>query len=169
MQNRNLDGPDVTMMQHTLSPVCLQLLARRPNKLLIGKFQDIDVLKTTMRAVDSLLMNGSRLCYACANGFSHADQTGRCDVCPSMESNQALAILVLFGAFGVTTYVKISMQSAGTFDLADGVQTIGLSFIQILSPCSFSNSMAPNHIVYFSDFPFDHGYSFSISNACTQL
>jgi hypothetical protein len=79
---------------------------------------------------------GNFLCFGCAPGYSHAagDLSGKCDQCPGPGENEVIAVLgVLLGIVALFVYVKITLGDGGSKDASDGVKSIGLSFVQILS------------------------------------
>lgn len=75
----------------------------------------------------------SLLCHACKDGYSHHSKIpGKCDKCPSKEQNQNFAILgVVIGVVGTIIYVWVTLTMG--FDETDGIKSIGLSFVQLLS------------------------------------
>lgn len=76
------------------------------------------------------------LCSACAFGYSHAvgNSIGRCDACPAEQVNVSFTVLgILAGIVSIVFYVRITLSDAGDHEDADGVQSIALSYIQIIS------------------------------------
>ena len=82
---------------------------------------------------------GSLLCHSCAEGYSHSDLSGKCDKCPAEGTNLALTVVGIFvGIIGVITFVALTLSDAGSVKAgsvkaAAGIQTIGLSYIQMIS------------------------------------
>ena len=78
--------------------------------------------------------NGSRLCSACGPNYSHKGLSGECHQCPEPEVNTLIAVLGIFGGLiGMIVFIFITITDDGTFDASDGVKTIGLSYIQLVS------------------------------------
>ena len=78
--------------------------------------------------------NDSLLCGACAPGFSHGDLSGQCDQCPEPGANTAIAVGGgIAGIVGVVVYVKLTLSDGGKVEAADGIMSITLSFIQLVS------------------------------------
>ena len=76
----------------------------------------------------------SQLCSICDKGYSHKGLTGRCDKCPSVQQNYGIAGLgVLGGIAGLFVFTRITLSDQGNIDAADGMKSIGMSFIQLLS------------------------------------
>jgi len=76
------------------------------------------------------------LCFGCAPGYSHTsgDMSGKCDECPLPGENVGIAVLgVLLGIAGLFVYVRLTLGDSGSKDASDGVKSIGLSFVQIIS------------------------------------
>jgi len=78
--------------------------------------------------------NQSFLCGQCAYNFSHDGLTGRCKSCPDPALNTLVAIVgVVLGLIGLFVYIQITLSDGGRLDESDGVKSIGLSFIQLIS------------------------------------
>jgi hypothetical protein len=76
------------------------------------------------------------LCGACAPGFSHipGDLSGKCDRCPEPGANSAVAAVgMLLAVLGIFVYIRMTLSDGGSKDTADGIKSIGLSFVQIIS------------------------------------
>ncbi len=76
------------------------------------------------------------LCGACAPGFSHiaGDWSGKCGICPDPAANVAVAAIgMLFALLAIIVYIRVTLSDAGSNDTADGITSIGLSFVQIIS------------------------------------
>ena len=76
------------------------------------------------------------LCGACAPGFSHTagDLSGKCDTCPEPGTNSAVAATgMVFAVLAIFIYIRMTLSDAGSKDTADGIKSIGLSFVQIIS------------------------------------
>jgi hypothetical protein len=76
------------------------------------------------------------LCGACAPGFSHiaGDLSGKCDTCPEQGANLAVAVVgMLFAILAIFVYIRMTLSGGGSKDTADGIKSIGLSFVQIIS------------------------------------
>ena len=76
------------------------------------------------------------LCGACAPGFSHTpgDLSGKCDTCPDPAANSAVAATgMLFAILAIFVYIRMTLSDGGSKDSADGIKSIGLSFVQIIS------------------------------------
>ena len=73
---------------------------------------------------------------ACAPGFSHTagDTSGKCDKCPRPGENEWIAALgLMLGIVCVIAYIKLTLSGGGKKDVLDGIKSIGLSFVQIIS------------------------------------
>ena len=85
-------------------------------------------------AATLLIATNSKLCGACATGYSLADLSGKCDVCPEPGTNTAIALLGgVCGLLGIIVYVKLTLSDGGIVEAADGIMSITLSFIQLVS------------------------------------
>ena len=76
------------------------------------------------------------LCGGCAPGFSHVagDLSGKCDACPDPAANSAVAGMgVLLAVCGICLSLRMTLSGGGTKDASDGIKSIGLSFVQIIS------------------------------------
>ena len=79
-------------------------------------------------------VQGSQLCGQCATGFSRSGLDPKCDICPDDGSNVALAITgVVAGIFGLVIYIRITVSDSGSSHISDSVQSIGLSFVHLIS------------------------------------
>ena len=79
-------------------------------------------------------VNASLLCGQCAHDHSHDGLTGRCDQCPPLSENIAVAIGGgVLGLLGIHCYILITLSDGGHLDESDGAKSIGLSFIQLIS------------------------------------
>ena len=82
-------------------------------------------------------VNGSNMCHACASHFSRSSISvggGRCDACPEKSINTALAFSGMFvGLFSLIVYIRITINDQGSLGTKDGIRTILLSFLQLLS------------------------------------
>ena len=109
-----------------------------PNPEFVGKFEDEGSDPASLHqnaSCNRAYRKDSFLCGACAPGFSRmpGDLSGKCDRCPEPGANSAIAIAGLFlGIVMVIIYIKLTLNSEGDNDVADGVKSIGLSFMQIL-------------------------------------
>jgi hypothetical protein len=110
-----------------------------PNKKLADKYTNkvtkLDPSLENQNASCSMsYKNGSFLCAACANGFSHSGLGDKCNRCPAPAANNAIAVAGVFaGIAGLFVYVFITLSDEGKIDPADGAKTIGLSYVQIIS------------------------------------
>jgi hypothetical protein len=113
-----------------------------PNIAFEGKFQEdgIDPANCPIENPNCTIgcsiayRNDSKLCGACADGFSHADLSGKCDTCPEDSTNVALAVGGgICGILGIIIYVNLALSDGGQVEAADGVMSITLSFIQLVS------------------------------------
>lgn len=96
-------------------------------------------------------VNGSRMCHACASGYSRSNIVidGRCDKCPEIAVNVTVAVLgVLAGLGCLIAYVRITIKDGGNVDAGDGVRTILLSFLQHLSLLTSFNIAWPEIFVF---------------------
>ena len=58
----------------------------------------------------------------------------KCFKCPETSANIAFAVFGVFGGIiGLVVYIKLTLASAGDHEDADGVKSIALSFIQIIT------------------------------------
>jgi len=116
------------------------------NRNFVGKFKNEDGSDPSKCQVDeinsnnctigchSAYRNDSKLCGACATGYSLADLSGKCDVCPEPGTNTAIALLGgVCGLLGIIVYVKLTLSDGGIVEAADGIMSITLSFIQLVS------------------------------------
>ena len=79
-------------------------------------------------------VKGSRLCSTCAKDYSHKGLTGRCDKCPEVEQNYGFAIGgILSGLVGLTVFVRITLGDKGKVSASDGLKSIGMTYVQLLS------------------------------------
>jgi hypothetical protein len=79
-------------------------------------------------------VNASLLCGQCTYDYSHDGFTGRCDKCPPLSENIAVAIGGgVLGLLGILVYIQLTLSDAGHLDESDGAKSIGLSFIQMIS------------------------------------
>ena len=78
--------------------------------------------------------NHSLLCASCAPNFSKSGLDAKCQHCPDPTANNAIAVLgVLAATVGVVAFVYVTLADQGEIKPEDGAQSIGLSFIQIIS------------------------------------
>jgi hypothetical protein len=109
-----------------------------PNIALADKFEGNVAMKDREEGCNEAYRNVSHnfLCFGCASGYSHTsgDSSGKCDKCPRPGENEGIAALgVLIGIAGLCLYIKITLGGGGSKDASDGVKSIGLSFVQIIS------------------------------------
>jgi hypothetical protein len=110
-----------------------------PNVNLKDKFEDGVAMRDREEGCNVAYRNassGNFLCFGCAPGYSHAsgDLSGKCDQCPRAGENELIAVLGVFvGVLTLFVYVKLTLGGGGSKDASDGVKSIGLSFVQILS------------------------------------
>tara|TARA_B110000008_G_scaffold254864_1_gene271103 strand:- start:108 stop:1148 length:1041 start_codon:yes stop_codon:yes gene_type:complete len=111
-----------------------------PNVNLEDKFEDGVAMRDREEGCNVAYRNasssGNFLCFGCAPGYSHAsgDLSGKCDRCPRAGENELIAALgVVMGVLALFVYVKLTLGDGGSKDASDGVKSIGLSFVQILS------------------------------------
>jgi hypothetical protein len=79
-------------------------------------------------------LNPSRMCHACAEGYSHEDNlSGRCSKCPTAEKNIGAAIGgAIFGFFGLSFYLFISISDGGMKGYGDALKMIMLNYVQMI-------------------------------------
>ena len=113
-----------------------------PNPILRGKFEIIKDNETvhdpanddTNETCSKGYLNGGLICASCAPGYSHSGLGEKCDKCPKDSENIAIAIAGgIFGIVGLFVYIKMTLSDEGKIDPADGAQSIGLSYIQVIS------------------------------------
>jgi hypothetical protein len=109
-----------------------------PNTDLEGKFENGIAMKDLPEGCNTAYRNDSDnfLCGGCAQGYSHTagDGSGKCDECPLPGENEGIAVAgILFGIAGLFVYIKLTLGDGGKKDASDGVKSIGLSFVQIIS------------------------------------
>ena len=109
-----------------------------PNAALEDKFEGGMALKNHPEGCNKAYRNASHnfLCFNCAAGYSHASGgvSGRCDKCPPPGENAGIAIVgILLGLFALSIYVKLTLGDSGSKSTADGIKSIGLSFVQTIS------------------------------------
>ena len=80
-------------------------------------------------------VTNSTLCSRCAPQFSHDNSlNARCDQCPPYDDNVALTVLgVIVTLVAIIAYIQLVLIDAGDLDESDGVKSIGLSFIQLIT------------------------------------
>jgi hypothetical protein len=108
-----------------------------PNAALEDKFEGGMALKNHPEGCNKAYRNASHnfLCFNCAAGYSHASGgvSGRCDKCPPPGENAGIAIVgILLGLFALIIYVKLTLGDSGSKSTADGIKSIGLSFVQTI-------------------------------------
>jgi hypothetical protein len=111
-----------------------------PNLYLLNKFKEegqddpANCVNNCTVGCNKAYRNDSQLCGACNSGFSHGDLSGKCDKCPETGSNTAIAVVgCVFAILGPILYVKLTMSDGGKVDSADGILSILLSFVQLVS------------------------------------
>ena len=78
--------------------------------------------------------NNSLLCASCASNFSQSGLDTKCEQCPDPTANTAIAVVgMLAVAALLPAYVYLTLSDEGEIKPEDGAQSIGLSFIQIIS------------------------------------
>ena len=78
--------------------------------------------------------NGSFLCAACADGFSHSGLADKCEQCPLPSVNATVAVVgILFGLLGLFVFIRITISDAGNLDGSDGAKSIGMTYLQTIS------------------------------------
>jgi hypothetical protein len=113
------------------------------NEDLAGKFEQPDgtdpaVCNTSAICPETCntgYTKNSLLCSSCGSGYSHAGIGGKCDVCPSHGENVGFMVLGFIGCIvGVFVFIRVTLSDAGeVVDTTDGVKTILLSFVQMLT------------------------------------
>jgi hypothetical protein len=79
-------------------------------------------------------LHTSLICASCAAGYSHSGLGDKCDKCPTDEENTAVAVTgSILGVIGLVAYILMMLSSAGKLEPADGAQSIGTSFVQVVS------------------------------------
>ena len=79
-------------------------------------------------------LRGGLICASCASGYSHSGLGDKCDKCPTDGENTAVAVSgSIFGVIGLVAYIQLTLSSAGKLEPADGAQSIGMSYFQIVS------------------------------------
>ena len=114
-KTREMKGPNATVtiirpeifQRCQFSAACLG----KPNKDIERRY----ILSPNISRVEQCsegYLNSSRLCYACAPGYSHAgDLTGRCNKCPVKEENIAVGITAgIMGCIGLCLYLYITLS-----------------------------------------------------------
>ena len=114
-KTREMKGPNATVtiirpeifQRCQFSAACLG----KPNKDIERRY----ILSPNISRVEQCsegYLNSSRLCYACAPGYSHAgDLTGRCNKCPVREENIAVGITAgIMGCIGLCLYLYITLS-----------------------------------------------------------
>ena len=79
-------------------------------------------------------VNSSRLCGQCAPGYSLDGLGGRCQKCPDPAQNIAISVVGIFsGLLFLFVFVRLTLSDGGDLDASDGVKSIGMSYVQLLS------------------------------------
>jgi hypothetical protein len=106
------------------------------NRELSGKYiDDIGAKRNSREGCHKGYKNKSKLCSNCGTNYSHAaDLTGQCSRCPDPSQNIFLLVMALFFCLaGILTYIKITLQDAGSLDDGSGIRAIALSYLQLIS------------------------------------
>jgi len=108
------------------------------NELLENKYVDElgqDPAKLNRNAsCSSFYKNHSLLCAACADGYSRGGGGHKCEKCPLLSENLAMAILgCLIGIVGLFVLTAMNLSDKGKVDPSDGAKSIGLSFVQVIT------------------------------------
>ena len=108
------------------------------NRAMVGKSTlngtDMATVESPEGCLSPMYKNGSRLCSACSANYSRKGLSGECHSCPEPELNTTIAILgIIGGLIGLVVFVFITITDDGKFDATDGIKTIGLSYIQLVS------------------------------------
>ena len=105
------------------------------NPILEARFQIApNISKRQIEECHPGYLPNSTLCGACSPSYSHSDLSGRCSLCPEPATNGFIAFLgIVFGAVGLVIIVKITLSDNGRVESADGVKSIGLSFVQLIA------------------------------------
>ena len=118
-----------------------------PNPALKGKFKlkesDGDIaanpgfdpaLADNSSACAPQYLKGGLICASCAPGYSHSGLGDKCDLCPSDGDNTAVAVSgTILGLVGLIGYIQLTLSNAGKLEPADGAQSIGMSYVQVVS------------------------------------
>ena len=79
-------------------------------------------------------LEGGLICASCAPGYSHSGLGDKCDECPSDKDNTAVAVSgTILGLVGLIGYIQLTLSNAGKLEPADGAQSIGMSYVQVVS------------------------------------
>ena len=109
------------------------------NDALKGKFEiklsnKDPALADNVAACAAPYLKGGLICASCASGYSHSGLGEKCDECPSDGDNTAVAVTgSILGVIGLVGYIQLTLSSAGKLEPADGAQSIGMSFVQVVS------------------------------------
>ena len=117
-----------------------------PNPALKGKFKrkesngDVAELGFDPALADNIsacaepYLEGGLICASCAPGYSHSGLGDKCDECPSDGDNTAVAVSgTILGLVGLIGYIQLTLSNAGKLEPADGAQSIGMSYVQVVS------------------------------------
>lgn len=117
-----------------------------PNPALKGKFKlkesngDVSELGFDPALADNIsacappYLEGGLICASCAPGYSHSGLGDKCDECPSDGDNTAVAVSgTILGLVGLIGYIQLTLSNAGKLEPADGAQSIGMSYVQVVS------------------------------------
>ena len=112
------------------------------NDALKGKFElklsndavSDPALADNISACDAPYLEGGLICASCASGYSHSGLGDRCDKCPPDGENTVVAVTgSVLGIIGLVGYIQLTLSNAGKLEPADGAQSIGMSFVQVVS------------------------------------
>jgi hypothetical protein len=108
------------------------------NDLLVNKYVDEfghDPATVNLNAsCSTFYKNNSLLCAACADDYSRAGSSSKCEKCPPPSGNVILAILgSLAGIIGLFVLTAMNLSDKGKVDPSDGAKSIGLSFVQVIT------------------------------------
>jgi len=79
-------------------------------------------------------LKGGLMCASCAPGYSHSGLGDKCDKCPTDGDNTAVAVSgSILGVIGLIGYIQLTLSNAGKLEPADGAQSIGMSYVQVVS------------------------------------
>ena len=76
----------------------------------------------------------SFLCGRCDEEYSYSSLSGKCDRCPEVGANVAVAVAgMIAGVAALVIYVIATLSDEGSLDNSAGAKSIGLSYFQVLA------------------------------------
>ena len=99
-----------------------------------GKVHDPSLDDNATASCAPPYFKGGLICASCSPGYSHSGLGDKCDKCPTDGENTAVAVTgSVLGVIGLVAYIQLTLSSAGKLEPADGAQSIGMSYVQVVS------------------------------------